>query len=112
MSKKPNLTPEMCAFLEKLVNQIEENGLMQYDGIHNGENWVLEEAKELLRKSREDVNDPLLDAAQDMFEALEKIMETELGFAQEYNVYADDSTIYAIAEKALRKARGESEVSG
>ncbi len=44
--------PELYAFLEKLVNQIEENGLMQYDAIHNGENWVLEEAKELLRKAR------------------------------------------------------------
>ena len=36
------------SFLETLVNQIEENGLMQYDRIHNGENWVLEDAKELL----------------------------------------------------------------
>ena len=44
--------PEMYDFLEKLVNQIEENGLMQYDVIHNGENWVLEWAKELLSKSR------------------------------------------------------------
>ena len=44
--------PDMYAFLEKLVNQIEENGLMQYDAIHNGENWVLEEAKELLIKVR------------------------------------------------------------
>ena len=44
--------PDMYAFLEKLVNQIEENGLMQYDVIHNGENWVLEEAKELLIKVR------------------------------------------------------------
>ena len=44
--------PDMYAFLEKLVNQIEENGLMQYDAIHNGVNWVLEEAKELLRKAR------------------------------------------------------------
>ena len=35
-------------FLETLINQIEENGLMQYDIIHNGNNWVLEEAKELL----------------------------------------------------------------
>lgn len=43
--------PDMYAFLEKLVNQIEENGLMQYDAIHNGENWVLEEAKELLSKA-------------------------------------------------------------
>lgn len=105
MSKKPKFMPEIYAFLEKLVNQIEENGLMQYDIIHNGENWVLKEAKELLRKARADAN-----AAQEMYDALEKIMEIELGFAQEYNVYADDSTIYAIAEHAIRKARGESEV--
>lgn len=44
--------PEMYDFLEKLVNQIEENGLTQYDSIHNGENWVLEDAKELLHKAR------------------------------------------------------------
>lgn len=36
--------------LETLVNQIEENGLMQYDMTHNGEYWVLDVAKELLAR--------------------------------------------------------------
>ena len=53
----------------------------------------------------------LIAAAPEMYAALEKIMEIELAIAQEYPVYADDSTIYAIAENVLRKARGESEVS-
>ena len=50
-------------FLETLVNQIEENGLMQYDIIHNGNNWVLEEAKELLNllsKEESEANNEVL----------------------------------------------------
>ena len=40
--------PEMYHFIENLVNQIEENGLMQYENA----NWVLNDAKELLREAR------------------------------------------------------------
>lgn len=50
-------------FLETLVNQIEKNGLMQYDRIHNGEHWVLEEAKELLNllsKEESEANNEVL----------------------------------------------------
>ena len=153
--------------LETLVNQIEENGLMQYDRIHNGEHWALEDAKELLKELSDDeeesngrgISEPkftpgpwkahhgcmepdyvfygeeencdaekrviaevyqrpepyrnydvdLIAAAPEMYEALEKIQEIELSIAQEYRVNADDSQIYNIAEKVLRKARGESE---
>ena len=57
MTKKTET--KVKSFLETLVNQIEENGLMQYDRIHNGEDWVLEEAKELLSLlTIEDDNDP------------------------------------------------------
>ena len=56
MTEKTN--KRIKSFLETLVNQIEENGLMQYDRIHNGEHWVLEEAKELLGLiTNEDGND-------------------------------------------------------
>ena len=54
-------------------------------------------------------NAHLIAAAPEMYEALEKIQEIELSIAQEYRVNADDSQIYNIAEKVLRKARGESE---
>ena len=53
----------------------------------------------------------LIVAAPRMLAALEKIMETELAIAQEHRVQAEDSEIYCIAEKALRKARGENEVN-
>ena len=51
----------------------------------------------------------LIAAAPELYDALEKIQEIELSIAQEHRVNADDSQIYNIAEKALRKARGESE---
>ena len=54
-------------------------------------------------------NADLITAAPEMYEALEKIQEIELSIAQEHRVSADDSQIYNIAEKVLRKARGESE---
>jgi len=58
-----NLKKRVKNFLETLVNQIEENGLMQYDIIHNGNNWVLEEAKELLNllsKEESEANNEVL----------------------------------------------------
>lgn len=51
-----------------------------------------------------------IEAAPDMYEALQKIQEVELAIAQEYRVQAEDSEIYCIAEKALRKARNENKV--
>lgn len=51
----------------------------------------------------------LIAAAPRMLAALEKIQEIELSIAQEHRVNVDDSQIYNIAEKVLRKARGESE---
>lgn len=50
-----------------------------------------------------------IEAAPDMYEALQKIQEVELAIAQEHRVQAEDSEIYCIAEKALRKARNENE---
>ena len=41
-------------FLETLVYQIEKNGLMQYDRIHNGNTWVLERAKDLLNQIKQE----------------------------------------------------------
>ena len=151
-------------FLEWLINEIEKNGLMQYDIIHNGRHDVLDDAKDLLNlimdeeKSREKrvaengelefasafpwyvekrkdqnyltvIKDSIdraicvmcigmrnktdiahfIEAAPDMYEALQKIQEVELAIAQEHRVQAEDSEIYCIAEKALRKARVESE---
>jgi len=58
-----------------------------------------------------EANANLIVAAPRMLAALEKIMETELAIAQEHRVQAEDSEIYCIAEKALRKARGENEVN-
>ena len=77
--------------------------------------WTCRSGEELdaAVKVLEDAGIPrgLIVASPRMLTALEKIMETELAIAQEHRVQAEDSEIYCIAEKALRKARNESEVS-
>ena len=71
--------------------------------------WIGENGR--TTKEQLKANAHLLKVAPELYEALEKIMEIELAIAQEYRVQAEDSEIYCIAEKVVRQARGESEVS-
>ena len=69
--------------------------------------WIGENSRTTKEQLKANAN--LLLAAPDMYEALQKIQEVELAIAQEHRVQAEDSEIYCIAEKALRKARNENE---
>lgn len=90
-------------FFEMLINEIEENGMMQYDDMKE---TILENAKELCIciKQEQKAEDDKIDC---LCDALNKIMDIEMGIAMEYRVNVEDSEIYNTANEAIHKANPE-----
>ena len=101
---------EQLHYLKKIIKEkyryiyrVRSDGMMEYDGMRA---TVLNEAKELcvLIKQEQKAEDDRIDC---LCDALNKIMDIEMGIAMEYRVNVEDSEIYNTAHEAIQKTNPE-----